>query len=238
MKNANFFVGPGESIAFVGENGSGKTTLSKLILGLYDEYEGDIFINDINLKEINMESYQKKIGTVFQDYIKYETSIRENIAFGNMEYLYNDEEIYRVLKDVNLDNKINERDGLDTIIGHWFGGQQCSIGEWQRLAIARALIKNADVYIFDEPDAALDVLRQREIVELFKKTMYGKIGFYISHKINFVNELADTIMVIQNGIIEEIGTHDELLRKNGKYFNMYTEAMKGSVSKLFVEQCV
>lgn len=236
LKNASFFVGPGESIALVGENGSGKTTLSKLLLGLYDEYEGDIFINDINLKEISMESYQKKIGTVFQDYIKYESTVRENVAFGNMDYLYDDKEIYRVLRDVNLDSKIDGKDGLDTIVGNWFGGQQCSIGEWQRLAIARALIKDADVYIFDEPDAALDVLRQREIVELFKKAMCGKIGFYISHKINYVNELADTIILIRDGIIEEVGNHDELLRKKGHYFKLYAEATKYSEVKSLIEQ--
>lgn len=235
LRNANFFVKPGESIALVGENGSGKTTLSKLLLGLYDEYEGDIFINDTNLKEISMESYQKRIGIVFQDYIKYEATIRENVAFGNIDYMDNDAEIWSVLEEVNLDKKIKEKDGLNTIVGNWFGGQQCSIGEWQRLAIARALIKNADVYIFDEPDASLDVLRQREIVELFKKAMDGKIGFFISHRINYVNELADMIMVIQNGVINEVGTHDELIRKKGHYYNLYTEATKYSKPECLIE---
>lgn len=223
LKNASFFIRPGESVALIGENGSGKSTLTKLLLGLYREYEGEIFINDMNLKEIDTESYQKKIGVVFQDYMKYETSLRENVAFGDIDQLGNDEEIHCMLKSVNLDHKSKSEEGLDEVIGNWFGGQQFSIGEWQRLAIARALIKDADVYIFDEPDASLDVFRQREIIQLFKKAKKHKIGIYVSHKINYVNELADKIMVIQNGVITETGSHKELLEKGGQYYQMYME---------------
>lgn len=223
LKNASFFIRPGESVALIGENGSGKSTLTKLLLGLYREYEGEIFINDMNLKEIDTESYQKKIGVVFQDYMKYETSLRENVAFGDIDQLGNDEEIHCMLKSVNLDHKSKSEEGLDEVIGNWFGGQQFSIGEWQRLAIARALIKDADVYIFDEPDASLDVFRQREIIQLFKKAKKYKIGIYVSHKINYVNELADKIMVIQNGVITETGSHKELLEKGGQYYQMYME---------------
>ncbi len=219
LKNASFFIRPGESVALIGENGSGKTTLTKLLLGLYDEYEGDILINDTDLKKTGIESYQKRIGTVFQDYVKYETSLRENVAFGDMS-----QEIRKVLKAVNLAHKAKGDEGIDTVIGSWFGGMQFSIGEWQRLAIARALIRKADVYIFDEPDASLDVFRQREIIELFKKTMQDKIGIYVSHKINFVNELADKLIVIQDGEITEMGTHKELMDKKGYYYQLYIES--------------
>lgn len=225
LKNASFFIKPGESIALIGENGSGKSTLTKLLLGLYGEYEGEIFINDMNLKEISIESYQKKVGVVFQDYMKYEASLRENVAFGDMCQFCNDDEIHRRLKEVNLDHKSKSKEGLDEVIGSWFGGQQFSIGEWQRLAIARALIKDADMYIFDEPDASLDVFRQREIIELFKKAKKHKIGIYVSHKINYVNELADKIIVIQDGVITEMGSHEELLRKSGQYYRLYMESM-------------
>lgn len=228
LKNASFFIKPGESVALIGENGSGKTTLTKLLLGLYDEYEGEILINDINLKQLGIESYQKRIGTVFQDYIKYETSLRENIAFGDMDA--DDAEIQSALKAVHLEHKAKGSEGLNTVIGSWFGGKQFSIGEWQRLAIARALIRKADVYIFDEPDASLDIFRQKEIIELFKTIMKHKIGIYVSHKINFVNELADRMIVIQDGEITEMGTHKELMDKGGFYHQLYMEAMENTAN--------
>ena len=232
LKNASFFIQPGESVALIGENGSGKTTLTKLLLGLYDDYEGEILVNDINLKQIGIESYQEKIGTVFQDYVKYEASLRENIAFGDMNLLSNDEAILHALKAVNLEHKAKGTEGLDTVIGSWFGGKQFSIGEWQRLAIARALIRKADVYIFDEPDASLDVFRQKEIILLFKKMMKHKIGIYVSHKTNFVNELADKLIVIQNGEITEMGTHKELMEKEGYYFQLYKESMDNNAENM------
>lgn len=237
LKNASFFIQPGESVALIGENGSGKTTLTKLLLGLYDEYEGEIFINDINLKQIEIESYQKKIGTVFQDYVKYETSLRENIAFGDMDLLSNDEAILHALKAVNLEHKAKGTEGLDAIIGSWFGGKQFSIGEWQRLAIARALIRKADVYIFDEPDASLDVFRQKEIILLFKKIMKHKIGIYVSHKTNFVKELADKLIVIQNGEIIEMGTHKELMDKEGYYYQLYRESIDNNTEDISHINC-
>ena len=232
LKNASFFIQPGESVALIGENGSGKTTLTKLLLGLYDDYEGEILVNDINLKQIGIESYQEKIGTVFQDYVKYEASLRENIAFGDMNLLSNDEAILHALKAVNLEHKAKGTEGLDTVIGSWFGGKQFSIGEWQRLAIARALIRKADVYIFDEPDASLDVFRQKEIILLFKQMMKHKIGIYVSHKTNFVNELADKLIVIQNGEITEMGTHKELMEKEGYYFQLYKESMDNNAENM------
>ncbi len=229
LKNASFFIKPGESVALIGENGSGKTTLTKLLLGLYDEYDGEIFINDIELKKIDIGSYQKKIGAVFQDYMKYETSLRENVAFGDMSRISDDEEIYKVLKAVNLEHKAKGEEGLDTVVGNWFGGKQFSIGEWQRLAIARALIKRADVYIFDEPDASLDVFRQREIIRLFKNAMDQKIGIYVSHKLNFVNELADKLIVLRDGEVIEMGSHEELMSKRGYYYQLYLESAENNV---------
>lgn len=221
VKNIDLVFETGTTIALIGENGSGKTTLLKLMLGLYDEYEGDIYVNGINLRDINKSSYQCKIGVVFQDYLKYETSIRENIGYGDLEQIDNNEKIMKLIKKVHLDKKVNSFDGIDIIVGNWFGKQQFSIGEWQRIAIARALIRDADIYIFDEPDASLDVFRQREIVNVIKEAANEKIGIYVSHKINYVNEVADKIIVLENGVITEKGTHRELLKKRGKYFQLY-----------------
>ena len=188
IKNTSFIIPPRTTIALIGENGSGKTTLLKLILGLYDDYEGNIYINDINIKDINIDNYQRKIGIVFQDYMKYETTIRENIAYGNLKQLKNDIKINKLIKKVHLENKLGNMKGIDTVIGNWFGEQQFSIGEWQRIAIARALIKDADMYIFDEPDSSLDIFRQKEMVEIIKQFTQNKIGLYVSHKINHANE--------------------------------------------------
>lgn len=226
IKNASFFIRPGESIALLGENGSGKTTLTKLLMGLYDEYEGEILVNDIDLRKVDRKSYQERIGAVFQDYVKYETSLRESLAFGDLNQLENDEELLSALRSVKLGHKAKGDNGLDEVIGNWFGGQQFSIGEWQRLAIARALVRKADVYLFDEPDASLDVFRQKEIIRLFKSAMKNKIGIYVSHKIHFVNELADKIFIIQEGRITEVGSHKELLNKKGYYYRLYKEATK------------
>lgn len=226
IKNASFFIRPGESIALLGENGSGKTTLTKLLMGLYDEYEGEILVNDIDLRKIDRKSYQERIGAVFQDYVKYETSLRESLAFGDLNQLENDEELLSALRSVKLGHKAKGDNGLDEVIGNWFGGQQFSIGEWQRLAIARALVRKADVYLFDEPDASLDIFRQKEIIRLFKSAMKNKIGIYVSHKIHFVNELADKIFIIQEGRITEVGSHKELLNKKGYYYRLYKEATK------------
>lgn len=225
IQNVNFKLKQGQTIALLGENGSGKTTLIKLLLGFYSEYSGKIFINGIDMNSLNKEFYQKKISIVFQDYIKYETSLRENIAYGNINIIKNDEKICELLKSVHLESKATGEDGIDTVVGNWFGVTQCSIGEWQRLAIARALSKNADIFIFDEPDASLDVFRQRELVDVMKNAMKGKIGVYVSHRIGFVNKIADIIIVLKNGEVCEIGSHECLIKKRGYYYQLYLESI-------------
>lgn len=223
LKNVNMIIHAKSRIAFVGKNGSGKTTLAKIILGLYDDYEGGIYINDINMKNINMAQYRKQFGCVFQDYVKYETTIRENIALGNLEKIDDEQALKDVVESVKLNHKTYEESGLDTVVGYWFGEQQLSIGEWQRIAIARALIKNADVYVFDEPDASLDILKQRELIDTYSKILENKIGIYISHKINYVHLVAAYIYVLENGEIVEEGTHEQLLENEGLYSSMYAQ---------------
>lgn len=192
--------------------------------GLYDEYEGEIFVNNINLKNISIETYQKKIGCVFQDYMRYETTIKENVAYGNIENILNNDDIKDTLRKVKLEYKINSEKGIDAVVGSWFGEEQLSGGEWQRLAIARALFKDADFYVLDEPDASLDILKQKELINLYKDVMQNKIGVYVSHKIDFVNTLVDRIFVMENGVIVEQGTHEELMNNKNKYYQLYVQS--------------
>lgn len=222
LKNINMIIDAKSRVAFVGKNGSGKTTLAKIILGLYDNYEGEIYINDINMKNIDMRQYRNKFGCVFQDYVKYETTIKENIALGNLEKMDDEEALKRVIEAVKLNHRIEEG-GLDAVVGYWFGEQQLSIGEWQRIAIARALIKDADVYVFDEPDASLDILKQKELIDTYSEILKNKIGIYISHKINYVHLVASYIYVLENGEVIEKGTHSQLLENKGLYNSMYAQ---------------
>lgn len=223
MENINITLNADSKTVFVGENGSGKSTLIKIIMGLYDNYEGDILVNNINMKDIDLNDYHKKIGCIFQDYVKYELSVRENIAFGNMHRLYDDQYLLKKMDEVGLGKREGKNCELDTIIGSWFGGMELSIGEWQRIAIARALTSDADVYIFDEPDASLDVLRQKNLIELYQKKAENKIGIYVSHRINRVQELATQIVVMDKGKIVEKGTHDELMKIKGEYWYLYNQ---------------
>lgn len=223
LKKINMVLHRNSKVALIGENGSGKSTLIKLIMGLYEDYEGDIFINDMNLKELDIKEYQKKIGCVFQDYVRYEMTVRENIAFGDIIKLYNDKEIWNQIKAVQLNKRIAGLDGLDLILGNWFGGQELSIGQWQRIAIARALIKDADIYIFDEPDASLDILKQKDMINVYKKVTKEKTFIYVSHKINFVHLLANHIYVLAAGEIVEQGTHEKLMSNKSYYYNLFKQ---------------
>ncbi|TQQ84043.1 ABC transporter ATP-binding protein [Peptacetobacter hominis] len=222
INNINFTIKQGERVAFVGENGSGKTTIIKLILGLYGNYSGQIFINDIDLKKIDIKNYYNKVGCIFQDYVKYEASICENIAFGDIESINNREKIFKTLKTINFNKSIcNSQNDLDTIIGNWFGDRQLSLGEWQKLAVGRAIFKDADVYILDEPDSSLDIHKQYELIDIYKNIMKNKIGIYVTHKVNYVQNLSTYIYVIENGTIKEKGTHKDLIENSTVYKNLF-----------------
>ncbi|MCT4509114.1 MAG: ABC transporter ATP-binding protein/permease [Tepidibacter sp.] len=221
LKNINLTAEKGDTVALVGENGSGKTTLTKLILGFYDDYEGEIFINNINLREIKKNSYIKKIGCVFQDYIKYEATLRENIGFGNVDKVNDDNKIWNILKSISLKEEVYSDSGLETVMGHWFGNKQVSIGEWQKIAIARALYKDADLYILDEPDSSIDILKQKELIHIYNGFLKQKLGIIISHRVNHIHLLADNIYVLKNGAIIENGDHDKLMKNQKLYKKLY-----------------
>lgn len=225
LKNINMTLNKGDSIALVGENGSGKSTLIKLIMGFYREYEGTIKINDIDIKKINKTGYYQKIGCVFQDYTKFEDSIRNNIRFGNIK-TDNTKSIENMLEITHMKERVDEIGGLDTIVGKWFGKEDLSIGEWQRISIARAAFKQANLYILDEPDASLDIFRQEELIETYKNTFKSAIRIFITHKVNYAKEMGEKIYVLEKGEILESGSHTKLLNDKGKYYEMFNACQR------------
>ena len=225
LKNINMTLNKGDSIALVGENGSGKSTLIKLIMGFYREYEGTIKINDIDIKKINKTGYYQKIGCVFQDYTKFEDSIRNNIRFGNIK-TDNTKSIENMLEITHMKERVDEIGGLDTIVGKWFGKEDLSIGEWQRISICRAAFQQANLYILDEPDASLDIFRQEELIETYKNTFKSAIRIFITHKVNYAKEMGEKIYVLEKGEILESGSHTKLLNDKGKYYEMFNACQR------------
>lgn len=221
LKDINLKITNTDVVSIVGRNGSGKSTLIKIILGLYDDYEGEILINGVNLNKIDKHSYYKRLSCVFQDYNKYEASIRENVGYGNIDELHNDSLIKESLKCSGINNELSINEDLDTILGYWFGEKELSGGQWQKVAISRAIIRNADLYILDEPDSALDAITEKDILKNYKEILQYKMGIFVSHNVNHINLLCNKIFVIDNGEIIESGTHDKLIECNGLYSQLY-----------------
>lgn len=215
LKNISLKINSSKPIAIIGENGSGKTTIIKLLAGLYKTYNGDIRINGINLKSISPEAYKRKLGIVFQDFNKYELSIRENIGLADTEKMNSDNEIFEVLKTVGMNKEFG--DDLDVQMGNWFGGRELSKGQWQRIAIARSLIRDSDVLVLDEPTAALDPIMEREIFQLIKNISKEKILIFITHRVSNLLELDPYIFIMENGRIVSSGSQQQL--KDDIHFN-------------------
>lgn len=228
LKNISFKIKKGDILAIVGENGSGKTTLIKLLNGLYDNYVGNILINDTEMRKINKESLRKCLATLFQDYNKYQFTIMENVGFGAIENLNNKEMIKNSSKKGGAIDFINRLPNqYEQQVGYWFeGGTQLSGGQWQKLGLSRLFMKDSDCFILDEPTASLDPFSELEIFKQLYKNSKDKINIIITHRfinVNFTNK----IIVIKNGTIVEQGTHEELINKKGFYSDMYMIQSKG-----------
>ena len=218
LKNLNLEIGRNKNYAIVGENGAGKSTLIKLLLKLYDNYEGEIFINGIELKDI--KDVRSLFSVVFQDYAKYEISIKDNILLGNNEIT--DEVINKYFSYVNLPiTKERFPKGIYTELGRLTNkNTDISIGQWQKLAMVRALCEKGTFYILDEPTAALDPVTVTVIYKDFMNILKENPSIIITHRLGSA-KLADKIIVIKDGTNVEIGSHDELIEKEGLYRNMY-----------------
>ena len=218
LNNVNLTIEKGEVVAIVGENGAGKSTLSKIIAGLYRPASGKVYYNGEDEEMLNLHDLYKKIAYVFQDYCKYPLTVRENIGLSDID---NDDKVDNVLEKVRLKEAVdNLPDGKDTLISKEFGGTDLSGGQWQRIAIARAAYKNGNLVIFDEPTAAIDPYEEVRIMETLLDVSRGKTVVIVTHRIGAAR-LADKIIAVKNGTIVEMGTHDELLSKNGEYARLY-----------------
>lgn len=228
LKDISFTLEAEHCYAIVGLNGSGKTTLIKLLLKLYIPDKGDIFIDGINLKDIDTEDYQKNMGAVFQDFVKYPLTVYENIGCGNIEEIYNHTRIYEAAKKSGADQFIpNLPDKYNTQLHReWSGGVQLSLGQWQKIAIGRIFMQDFPIVVLDEPTASLDPKAEYEIYRQFRELMEGRTSILIAHRFSTV-KLADKIYVLQNGSIIESGNHEELMQLGGEYaalFNLQAEA--------------
>ncbi len=229
LNNINLKIRPGEKLALVGENGAGKTTLIKLLTRLYDPDEGVITLDGIDLREIDLDSLHARMGVIFQDFVRYHLSGHENIGFGQIGTLGNEEYIQAAAKKSGAHEVLsNLPKGYDTILGRWFDdeGMDISVGEWQKVALARAYIRDAPILILDEPTASLDAKAEYEIFKHFKDLTIDRTAILISHRFSTVR-MADRILVLKDGQIVEQGSHDELITVNGLYATMFNLQAKG-----------
>jgi ATP-binding cassette subfamily B protein len=230
LKNVSFTIKPGESIALVGRNGAGKTTLVKLLTRLYDPDEGEIFIGGCDIKEYDLHDLRKQIGVIFQDYVNYYMTARENIGVGRVTEIENQELVESAAHKSGANTVIEKLpDGYDTMLGKWFKkGMQLSGGEWQKVALARAFIRDARVLVLDEPTSSLDAQAEYDVFTHFRTLTEGKTAIFISHRFSTVR-LADRIFVLEHGKVRESGSHQELMKLDGRYaelFNLQAEAYR------------
>jgi ATP-binding cassette subfamily B protein len=230
LRDFNFTLLTGERVALIGENGQGKTTIVKLITRLYDPTEGQILLDGVDLRDYSIESLHHEIGVIFQDFMRYEMTARENIAVGNLDGADGAKGLERISQaslelaaQKSLASEVIAKLplGYDQVLGRRFeGGVELSGGEWQKMALARAYLRDAQLLILDEPTAALDARSEMEVFERFADLTRGKMALLISHRFSTVR-MADRIVVLEHGQIVEEGSHPQLIAKNGRYATMF-----------------
>ncbi len=229
LRNINLFIPKGQSLALVGENGAGKTTFIKLLSGLYQPSEGRIRLDGRDLADWDRQALRRRIGVIFQDFNQYQLLLRENIAFGSVEHMRDDLRLARAVDQGGAREMVaNLGEGLETQLGRWFkGGVDLSGGQWQKVALARAFMRDeADILILDEPTASLDVEAEHAVFQRFRALAHGRTTMLISHRFPTVR-MADRIVVLEGGQVIEEGTHAELLAAGARYARLFALQAEG-----------
>jgi ABC-type multidrug transport system fused ATPase/permease subunit len=223
LKNVSLHLKPGEKLAIVGENGSGKTTLIKLLTRLYTPDAGRILLDGLDLQEWDIEVLHKRIGVIFQNFVRYQFIVGENIGAGDVEHL-EDKTRWQTSAEKGMAQPFIEQmpEGFQTQLGRWFkGGQELSGGQWQKIALSRAFMRTrADILVLDEPTAAMDAEAEFQIFDRLRSLTKNQMVILISHRFSTVR-MADTIVVLSAGELIEQGTHEELLQAGGRYATLF-----------------
>lgn len=223
LRDVSFVIQPGEHVALVGENGAGKTTLIKLLCRLYDPQEGRITVDDLDLRELDTVAWRRHIGVLFQDYAKYQLTARENIWLGNVSLADDAPAIEDASRLAGSDSVIRSLPhGYDTRLGKWFEeGEELSIGQWQKIALARCFLRQTELLVLDEPTSSLDAKAEHELFEHFRHLAHGRTSIIISHRMSTVRS-ADRIIVLDGGTVVEQGSHDLLMERQGVYARLFS----------------
>ena len=228
LRHFDLTIAPGEKLALVGENGAGKTTLIKLLTRLYDPTEGLILLNGIDIREYPLEDLRRRIGVIFQDFVKYQLSLRENVGFGSIDDVEDLARVKTAAARGGADQVAKDLpSGFDTVLGQWFkDGREISGGQWQKIALSRAFMREGEVLVLDEPTSSLDAEREYEIFQQFRKLTEGRTAILISHRFSTVR-MADRIAVLKEGHLIEMGSHSELLARAGTYAKLFSMQAEG-----------
>jgi ATP-binding cassette subfamily B protein len=228
LRHINLHIYPAERVALVGLNGAGKTTLVKLLVRLYDPSEGVILLDGADLRDYDVADLRRNIAVLFQDFVHYQFTARENIGFGQIEEVENLGQVTSAARRSGADPIITQLPaGYETTLGRrWNKGLELSGGEWQKVALGRAFMRDAQVLVLDEPTASLDAEAEYEIFKRFGELTKGRTAVFISHRFSTVR-MADRIVVLESGSISELGTHADLIAANGTYARLFNLQAEG-----------